>query len=80
MSLTQRVTSIEGHDLEPSQHGFPNDNLFGTQKSLRRIISYDAFPQPLDTSQATHPTGGVAAYKVSTAKRLGEYKPLLPQI
>ena len=41
------------------------------QRSLRHVLSYDAIPKPEEPSQATNPTGGVTAYKVSTARRLG---------
>ena len=41
------------------------------QKSLRHVISYDAFAKPEEPSQATNPTGGVTAYKVSTTRRFG---------
>lgn len=68
MSLIQRVTSIDGQDRE-SQHG-------GTVRSVRRVISYDAFhptedaPQQ-DLNHAHHPLHTVTAYKVPMAKRLG---------
>lgn len=42
------------------------------QRSLRHVISYDAIPKPEEQSQATNPSGGVTAYKVSTAWRLCE--------
>jgi hypothetical protein len=45
------------------------------QRSLRHVISYDAFPKPEEPSQATNPTGGVTAYKVSTAQRVGRHIP-----
>ena len=41
-------------------------------RSLRHVISYDAFPKPEEPSQATNPTGGVTAYKVPTARRVGK--------
>jgi hypothetical protein len=41
------------------------------QKSLRRVLSYDAFPKPEEPSQATNPAGGVTAYKVSSTRRFG---------
>ena len=68
MSLVQRVTSIEGTDREPPSQ-------YGTVKSIRRVISYDAFPPKTD-EQPQHPPaqphGGVTAYKVSTARRLAQ--------
>lgn len=42
------------------------------QQSLRRVISYDVLPHPDEPSQATCPTGGVTAYKISFGRRLGE--------
>lgn len=65
MSLIQRVTSIEGTDREPAPAGY------GSVKSLRRVISYDVFPLQED-AHAIQPTGGITAYKVSTARRFGE--------
>ena len=71
MSLIHRVTSIDGPDRELNHGG-------GTVRSVRRVISYDAFhPVPTeDTSQqdhlhAHHPLKTVTAYKVSTEKRIG---------
>ena len=92
MSLVQRVTSIEGTDLEQPQldtffNGYPTPGYggYGTltpnyalrhqpshQKSLRHVLSYDAIPKPEAPSQATNPTGGVTAYKVSTTKRFAQ--------
>lgn len=73
MSLIHRVTSIDGPDRELNHGG-------GTVRSVRRVISYDAFhPVPTeDTSQqdhlhAHHPLKTVTAYKVSTAKRIGTF-------
>lgn len=74
MSLLQRVTSIDGNDLDTSSvHNYNNnkDQRYGTVRSLRTVISYDILPQPEEDSFATHPTGGVTAYKVSEAQRLG---------
>ena len=84
MSLVQHVTSIEGTDREPPQldnlfSGYP-PSTYGTlgsghalrpqpshQGSLRRVLSYDPIP-----NQETIQTGGVAAYKVSTARRIAQ--------
>ena len=55
----------------------PNYNLRhqpSHTRSLRHVISYDAFPKPEESSQATNPTGGVTAYKVSTARRVGMWQ------
>lgn len=76
MSLVQRVTSTEGTDREPVEADVVHQHRYGTVKSvrsvrsLRRVISYDVFPRP-EESQAVAPSGGVAAYKVSAAKRIG---------
>lgn len=43
------------------------------QRSLRHVISYDAIPKPEEPSQATNPSGGVTAYKVSNTRRIGVY-------
>lgn len=72
MSLLQRVTSIDGIDYDPS-HVPTKDLRYGSVKSVRRVISYDVLPQPEEESFATHPIGGVTAYKVSAAQRLGEW-------
>jgi hypothetical protein len=63
MSLVQRVTPIEQTDRE---------SIYGTVKSVRRVISYDVFPppeEPLQPNQTPH-LHTVPAYKVSTAKRI----------
>lgn len=76
MSLVQRVTPIEGTDREPVEADVYQQRYYGTVKSvrsvrsLRRVISYDVFPNPEDPQLVTA-SGGVAAYKVSTAKRIG---------
>lgn len=63
MSLAQHVTSTEGVDL-----GYEPPDQEPT-KQVRRMLSYDAFPpQPAQTQVQAE---NVAAYKVSTAKRLG---------
>ena len=78
MSLVQRVTAIEGNDREPPPGPpLPADARHvlrykaSTIRSLRHVISYDAIPLPAADSQATHPSGGMAAYKVTTARRVG---------
>lgn len=79
MSLLQRVTSIDGIDLETSSvHQKDQNQRYGTVRSLRTVISYDILPQPEEDSFATHPTGGVAAYKVSEVQRLGMSHPTTP--
>lgn len=59
MSLVQHVSAIEGIDREPLEAS--------PGKSIRRVLSYDVFPQPDDA----HPKPSVAAYNVSIAKRIG---------
>lgn len=78
MSLVQRVTSIEGTDREPveadvNQHRYGTVKSVRSVRSLRRVISYDVFPRP-EEPQVVAPSGAVAAYKVSTAKRIGTEK------
>lgn len=66
MSLIHRVTSLDGQDRE--------SNYGGTVRSIRRVISYDAFHPGEEAPQqdhAHHPLHTVTAYKVSTAKRIG---------
>lgn len=74
MSLVQRVTPIEGVDREPveevPQYRYGTVKPVRSVRSLRRVISYDVFPNP-DEPQVVAPSGGVAAYKVPTAKRIG---------
>ncbi|KAF2716539.1 MFS general substrate transporter [Polychaeton citri CBS 116435] len=67
MSLLQRVTSLEGFDREPQAQ----DIGYGSVRSVKRVISYDAFPPP-EESQSAHPKGGIVAYKVSTAQRFAQ--------
>lgn len=70
MSLIQRVTSIDGPDREL------NYGAGGTVKSVRRVISYDAFHPTEETPQQDHAHHHtVTAYKVSTAKRIGMFCP-----
>jgi hypothetical protein len=68
MSLIHRVTSIDGQDRD--YHG-------GTVKSIRRVISYDAFhpTEEVPEDHAHSPLHTVTAYKVSTAKRVGRSPP-----
>lgn len=68
MSLIHRVTSIDGQDREFDHHG-------GTVRSVRRVISYDAFHPTEETPEqdhAHHPLHTVTAYKVSTVKRVAQ--------
>jgi hypothetical protein len=69
MSLIHRVTSIDGQDREFDHYG-------GTVRSVRRVISYDAFHPTEETPEqdhhAHHPLHTVTAYKVSTVKRVAQ--------
>lgn len=62
---------------QPPRPDWPQHSLRGkgSVRSLRHVISYDALPHHGEPSQAVHPTGGKAAYKVSTYKRFGESRP-----
>lgn len=42
------------------------------RSSVRHVLSYDALAKPEEPSKATDPYGGVTAYKISTARRIGE--------
>jgi hypothetical protein len=64
MSLLQRVTSIDGVDREP-EPSYPE-----RRKSIRRMISYDVFPQESAPTDEKPPE--IAPYNVSTAKKIGE--------
>ncbi|KAM3417610.1 Protein FMP42 [Cercospora zeina] len=71
MSLLQRVTTIDGVDLEP--HAPPSKDLrYASVKSVRRVVSYDVLHEPEEQFYAAHPHGAVTAYKVSTALRLAQ--------
>jgi hypothetical protein len=48
-----------------------------SQRSIRRIISYDALKPPQETAAVEQPAG-VTQYHVSAAKRLGEFGRLIP--
>jgi hypothetical protein len=63
MSLIQHVSSIEGVDREP-----PPDAIIPPGKTIRKILSYDAFPRPNEDDLQP----SVAAYKVSLPKRIGK--------
>ena len=71
MSLAQHVSAIEGVDrVEPADEEPADSTYDGFGGSIRRRISYDFFPQPVEVIEDTSTT---APYKVSTAKRLGRY-------
>jgi hypothetical protein len=61
-----------GH-LQHTEQQYSSLRGKGSTRSLRHVLSYDAIARTEEPSQATHPTGGKYAYKVSTAKRLGQY-------
>ncbi|KUL84178.1 hypothetical protein ZTR_07178 [Talaromyces verruculosus] len=63
MSLIQHVSSIEGVDREP-----PPDAVIPPGKTIRKILSYDAFPRPNEDDLQP----SVAAYKVSLPKRIAQ--------
>jgi len=73
MSLAQHVSSIEGPDRLELPIGTEDDlhnpllPLLG-HKTVRRVISYDAFPPSNDDEI---PLNAVSAYKFSDAHRAG---------
>jgi hypothetical protein len=66
----ERTSSINDlHDHTPQRLSF--DSQFpGSQKSLRRVVSYDALKPPEETLPEEY--GGLTPYRVSTAKRVGK--------
>jgi hypothetical protein len=65
----ERRNSIDSY--QASQRRLSFDSQFpGSQKSVRRIISYDALKPPEDTLPEEY--GGLTPYRVSTAKRIGK--------
>lgn len=65
--------TINGFAASPHRHQHQHQlRGHGSVKSLRHVVSYDVLPHAAQPSLATHPTGGITAYKVSTARRLGE--------
>lgn len=82
MSLAQHVTATEGFDREIPAHDHSHhpawqhpqhshSQAYSTTRSVRRVLSYDAFP-PLErevTLKEEH--GGVTPYHVSLVKRIG---------
>ncbi|KAI0973025.1 amino acid transporter [Xylaria arbuscula] len=71
MSLAQHVTAIEGVDREAT--GNDDESILGG--TLWRPLSYNplAAPDPLESpEQIVEPLPHIAAYKVSTAKRLAQ--------
>ncbi|KAL4954278.1 major facilitator superfamily domain-containing protein [Aspergillus filifer] len=70
MSLAQHVSAIEGVDrVEPPDEEAADSTYDGFGGSIRRRISYDIFPQPVEVIEDTSTT---APYKVSTAKRVAQ--------
>ena len=71
MSLVQHVSSVEGPDrVDLASLYDPPDNTslqFGRRLSL--TLSYDPLPRAEAATVKVEPVG---AYKVSTAKRIGE--------
>lgn len=89
MSLAQHVTATEGFDREaplseswtPSHHSahhsINSDHPPWHHKSVRRVLSYDAFP-PLEREVTLKEEyGGITPYHVPVAKRIGSSFPLL---
>ncbi|KAK5113458.1 hypothetical protein LTR85_010886 [Meristemomyces frigidus] len=65
--------TINGNGNGASPHRQPHQlRGYGSVKSLRHVISYDALPHAAEPSQATNPSGGKTPYKVPTAKRLAQ--------
>lgn len=66
MSLVQHVTAIEGVDREEQL------DIEAGAEPTRRRLSYDAF-RPIEDVllPAVDPNPHVAAYKISTARRVG---------
>lgn len=64
--------SISNASGYPGQYGYGGG--YGSVKSVRRVISYDAIPKPhdLETNKAVHPTGGLSAWKVSPSRRFAQ--------
>lgn len=66
MSLVQHLSATDGVDRVP-EPTYPEQT-----KTVRRVLSYDAFPQePEPVEYKSEPE--LAPYKVSTAKRIGEF-------
>lgn len=63
------------HGYPPSSPSLRGLRPKGSARSLRRVISYDPLPGPEQPSQATNPTGGITAYKISNARRIGGSMP-----
>lgn len=72
---TNGYGTINNNYAPPPHRDWPQHSLRGkgSVRSLRHVISYDALSHHGEVSQATHPTGGKAAYKVATYKRFGMY-------
>jgi len=90
MSLAQHVSSIEGSDRvdlanlpedDPSNPLLPHTS---SNKTVRRVISYDAFPPAVENDLQV--VNNIPAYKVSNTQRAGtrslfsETKPSLTYI
>ncbi|KAI6842351.1 MFS general substrate transporter [Hortaea werneckii] len=71
---TNGYGTINNNYAPPPHREWPQHSLRGkgSVRSLRHVISYDALSHHGEASQATHPTGGKAAYKVATYKRFAQ--------
>ena len=81
MSLVQHVSAVEGTDRQtPGETdrshsvytpGHDNDN--NNNKSVRQVLSYDAFPSERAEVPLKEEHGGVTPYNVPVAKRIGTF-------
>ncbi|RMY39509.1 hypothetical protein D0865_12797 [Hortaea werneckii] len=71
---TNGYGTINNNYAPPPHREWPQHSLRGkgSVRSLRHVISYDALSHHGEASQAIHPTGGKAAYKVATYKRFAQ--------
>jgi len=71
LSPLERISSINDlHDHTPQRRLSFDSQFPGSQKSLRRVVSYDALKPPEETLPEEY--GGLTPYRVSTAKRVGK--------
>jgi hypothetical protein len=77
MSLAQHVSAVEGidHEPEPGDVAFDSDSIrafprLSRQPSMTLSISYD--PIPVLGATGSEKLEPIAAYEVSSGKRIGE--------